>query len=242
MSLELVLTGLFPPLPGDVFEPNLNWQPIPFNIEPGPGVIGVASAYCLNYVSAYYNYVLSKEAQIIRAPYVLLYAELSRLSGKYIQLPRDAGGIYFALKSEEDYGLPLPSWTQWYYPEILEEAGSIDYEYSTATPTLKKLSAGFLLKKILEDSFAKQNGTLSDERKIFLYSAHEWNVGTMLRALNVYYRHIPPFGATIYFEVHNVKGVYGLKVRAKLLIMYNKLNTYFFRFYIKIIQMMDHCF
>jgi prostatic aicd phosphatase len=75
--------------------------------------------------------------------------------------------------------------------------------------------AGFLLKKILQDSVSKQNGTLSEERKVFLYSAHEFNVATMLRTLNVFYRHVPPFGATIFFEIHNIEGQYGLKVRLR---------------------------
>lgn len=231
MSLELVLSGLFPPLVTDVFDSDLTWQPIPFNIENGQGLIGVASLYCPNYISAYYNYVLSKEAQDIRAPYASLYEKLSQYSGNYVQLPRDAAGIYFALKSEDDYGLSLPSWTSEYYPGLLEQLGSVDYEYSTATPTLKKLSAGFLLKKILDDSFAKQNGTLSDERKIFLYSAHEWNVATMLRALNVFYRHIPPFGATVFFEIHNVNGVYGLKVRIFVLFYILKVIFWFLQLY-----------
>lgn len=94
----------------------------------------------------------------------------------------------------------------------MEEAGSVDYEFSTANSYLKKLSAGFLLKKIIEDSLAKKNGTLPQERKIFLYSAHEFNVATTLRVLNVFYRHVPPFGATIFFEIHNINGIYGLKV------------------------------
>jgi hypothetical protein len=113
---------------------------------------------------------------------------------------------------QDDYGLQLPDWAIGIYPELLEEAASVDYEFSTANPTLKKLSAGFLLKKILEDSISKRDGNLPEERKAFLYSAHEFNVGTMLRILNVFYRHVPPFGATIFFEIHNIDGDYGLKV------------------------------
>lgn len=77
---------------------------------------------------------------------------------------------------------------------------------------MSKRFLGFLLKKIIQDSAAKQNGSLPEERKVFLYSAHEYNVATMLRTLNVFYRHVPPFGATIFFEIHNINGEYGLKV------------------------------
>ncbi|EEZ97834.1 Venom acid phosphatase Acph-1-like Protein [Tribolium castaneum] len=212
MSLQLVLSSLFPPLPSELVMPTLEWQPIPFNIQPGQGFLGVASSYCANYMNAYYKFLLSQEGQEIRTEYKNLYNGLSKNAGFTVRTPRDVAGIYFALKSEEDYGLKLPGWTEGLYPEILEEAASVDYEVATANPTLRKLSAGFLLKKIIQDSVAKQNGSLPEERRIFLYSAHEYNVATMLRTLNVFHRHVPPFGATIFFEIHDINGKFGLKL------------------------------
>ncbi|RZC41542.1 venom acid phosphatase Acph-1, partial [Asbolus verrucosus] len=212
MSLQLVLASLFPPLESDVFEEGLNWQPIPYNVEPGQGLIGVPMAYCPAYIIQYYKYVMSEEGQAIIAEYQNFYDELSKYTGSRIITPKDAANIYFTLKSEEDYDLKLPEWSAGIYPEVLEEAASVDYEFSTATSGLKKYSAGFLLKKILDDSKLKADGELPEERKIFLYSAHEFNVGAMLRTLNVFYRHVPPFGATIYFEIHYMKAKYGLKL------------------------------
>ncbi|XP_044259034.1 venom acid phosphatase Acph-1-like [Tribolium madens] len=212
MSLELVMASLFPPLPSELVMPTLEWQPIPFNIQPSQGFLGVASTYCASYINAYFKFLLSEEGQEIRAEYKNLYHGLSKNAGQSVKTPRDVAGIYFALKSEEDYGLNLPEWTEGLYPDIIEEAASVDYEIATANPTLRKLSAGSLLKKIIQDSVSKQNGSLPEERKIFLYSAHEFNVATMLRTLNVFHRHVPPFGATIFFEIHNINGQYGLKL------------------------------
>ncbi|XP_068911191.1 venom acid phosphatase Acph-1-like [Tenebrio molitor] len=212
MSLQLVLASLFPPLPTDVIDDTLNWQPVSFNIEPGQGLIGLPKSYCINYVNKYYSYVLSEEAQEIIAGYRDLYNQLTKDAGFDVNTPSDVGKIYATLKSEEDYGFKPPQWAAEIYPKTIEEAASVDYEFSTANADLKKLSAGFLLKKILQDSVSKQNGTLPEERKVFLYSAHEFNVAIMLRALNVFYRHVPPFGATIFFEIHNIKGQYGLKL------------------------------
>jgi prostatic aicd phosphatase len=65
MSLELVLASLFPPLLTEFGSPDLNWQPIPFNIEQAGGILGVASSYCANYINAYFQYVLSK---VLRLP------------------------------------------------------------------------------------------------------------------------------------------------------------------------------
>ena len=171
MSLELVLSALFPPLPTDEFVPLLPWQPLPFNIEQAEGILGVASLYCANYINAYFKYLLSKEAQKICDSYKNLYQELSTFSGAEVRTPRQASGIYFTLKSEvlksffqkkkvliccfkDDYGLKVPEWTQGLYPDLMEEAASVDYEFSTANPTLKKLSAGTI------NYFSRTNSTI----------------------------------------------------------------------------------
>lgn len=100
MSLELVLSSLFPPVFGDVIEFGLNWQPIPFNIEQGHNLISVACAYCPNYISKYYSYILSEEGQNIIANYTELFEKLSRLAGYDVVTPKDAANIYFTFKSE----------------------------------------------------------------------------------------------------------------------------------------------
>jgi prostatic aicd phosphatase len=100
MSLQLVLASLFPPLPTDVIDDTLNWHPVPFNIEPGQGLIGLPKSYCLNYVNKYYNYVLSEEAQEIIAGYRDLYSQLTKDAGFNVITPSDVGKIYATLKSE----------------------------------------------------------------------------------------------------------------------------------------------
>jgi prostatic aicd phosphatase len=100
MSLQLVLASLFPPLPTDVIDDTLNWQPVPFNIEPGQGLIGTSISYCPNYINKYYSYVLSEEAQEIIAGYRDLYDQLTKDAGFDVITPKDVANIYFTLKSE----------------------------------------------------------------------------------------------------------------------------------------------
>ncbi|XP_972663.2 venom acid phosphatase Acph-1 [Tribolium castaneum] len=212
MSLELVLAGLFPPLESDVFSPGLNWQPVPYEIDDGIDLIRVPAMYCTTYLQQYYRYILSKEAQEVLKNYQGLYQQVSNFTGKDIALPEEIFDIYETLESEKDFGLELPAWTLDIFPEVLEKASSVYIEFATATTGLKRLSTGRLLKKIIDDSLAKRDGTLSEDRKIFLYSAHDYSVGVMLRALEVFYSHVPPYGATIFFEIHNIDGTYGLKL------------------------------
>lgn len=71
---------------------------------------------------------------------------------------------------------------------------------------------GPLVKKIIHDSKMKINGTLPKERKMFIYSGHEYNIAHTLRALNTFEPHVPPYGAHILFELHKIDGQYGFKV------------------------------
>lgn len=49
-------------------------------------------------------------------------------------------------------------------------------------------------------------------RKIFLYSAHEFNVAFMLQTLGIFEPHIPPYASYISFELHKINDDYGFKV------------------------------
>lgn len=69
------------------------------------------------------------------------------------------------------------------------------------------------MKKILTDTKLKLSGKAYNARKIFLYSAHEYNLANMLHFLDIYNEaHVPAYGAYLLFEVHKVGTSYGFKV------------------------------
>lgn len=76
---------------------------------------------------------------------------------------------------------------------------------------------GYLLKKIVEDSEMKMNGTLiPPNRKMFIYGGHDLNIEILLILLDNPYRlEMPPLGSYLIFEVHNINGTYGFKVSIK---------------------------
>ncbi|KAF2888852.1 hypothetical protein ILUMI_17321 [Ignelater luminosus] len=49
-------------------------------------------------------------------------------------------------------------------------------------------------------------------RKIFLYSAHEMNVAYLLNALDVYFPHVPPYGAYVMVELYEKNRTYCVKI------------------------------
>lgn len=77
---------------------------------------------------------------------------------------------------------------------------------------------GFLLRKIIDDMQASINKKLT--RKISLYSAHEMNVAYLLNALEVYFPHVPPYGANVLVELHEKNRMYCVKVLVIILLEY----------------------
>lgn len=80
------------------------------------------------------------------------------------------------------------------------------------------------MKKIVSDTEKKITHTLvPQERKMFLYAGHENNIASMMEILNVRHEpHIPTYGSKMLLEIHQINGVYGVRVReeATLWILY----------------------
>lgn len=117
-------------------------------------------------------------------------------------------------RSQADLGYPLEEWTKTIYPEPLCSLGADMYGIMTNTTAATRIIAGYFLKKVLDDTKAKINGTLhTPERKMLIYSAHEMNIATALISLNALkINHIPEYGSYLLFEVHKIDGVYGIKL------------------------------
>lgn len=69
-----------------------------------------------------------------------------------------------------------------------------------------------MIKKIIDDGTAKINGNLHETRKLYLLSGHEINCALMLRLLGTFEPHLPPYGAHVIFELHEIDNVFGYKV------------------------------
>lgn len=76
--------------------------------------------------------------------------------------------------------------------KVIEPNGIVDYivKFSyrmyTDTKQLARLKSGFLLKEILEHFSQKANSTLSPDRSLWLYSAHDYTVSNMLNSLGLF--------------------------------------------------------
>ncbi|CAG9772627.1 unnamed protein product [Ceutorhynchus assimilis] len=212
MSLQLALAGLYPPVGSQMWS-SIYWQPIPYNYVPK-----FEDKELLPYNTCpRFNELLN---DIYEEPnnkkYLERYNEtFSILENKTLRKmdPESAFYLYIGFQIQEQLGYPLEEWTKAVYPEPLH-AEMIDfYHLITNTTEIRRIIAGYFLKKLLTDTKAKINGTIEPpERKMFFYSAHEVNIAAMLLTLNEAIFELPPYSAFIIFEVHKIEGVYGIKM------------------------------
>lgn len=145
---------------------------------------------------------------------------ISRNSGLNVTRFIDVYQLYFGLSTESEYGFALPSWTNAVWPDAITNLAIKEYFVSMATTDMRRMAAGYLLKKIVEDAKKKIGDGNPLGRKIHLYSAHENNVAELLISLGVFKPHVPNYGAYAVIELHKINDQYKIKI------IYENYNGY----------------
>lgn len=82
----------------------------------------------------------------------------------------------------------MPSWVE----EVMKPGGDLEYlatlyfSMTTHTTEMKKLRAGFLLKEILDHFTDKLNASLSPDRSLWMYFAHDTTIAIILNSLGLF--------------------------------------------------------
>ncbi|XP_072386593.1 uncharacterized protein [Diabrotica undecimpunctata] len=214
MTLELVLAGLFPPNKDDEISRDLRgWQPIPFNYLPlaqDPALMGY---FCPKFKPEYKKVLQSPNNKLVFRRNKKIFKYISDNTGVNVTDFEAVNRVYLGFQAKEDLGLKLPDWTKSIYPEPMDELSAKYYYQLTGTTELKKMFAGNFLQQVLENikrKMAANDGKFG--KKIYLYSAHEFNVAALLASLGVYNNHTPNYGSYVLIELHVKGGVPGIKL------------------------------
>ncbi|XP_015524620.2 venom acid phosphatase Acph-1 [Neodiprion pinetum] len=213
MSLQLVLSALFPPAPIQRWNSQLFWQPIPTTYKRSYEDILLLADECPKFVAEFER--VKNNPEIVRkfAKYSALAAYIETHSGRPVTSAFDLYDFYHIFTAQMAANLVLPEWTKEIYPDgQLYEAATVQYESASFTNNLKKLNGGPLVRKISEDMSAVRSGTTPADRKIYLYSSHETNIGAVLNTLGVYEPHVPQYSSGIVVELWEKKNEYFVKV------------------------------
>ncbi|KAH1007911.1 venom acid phosphatase Acph-1 [Dendroctonus ponderosae] len=212
MSLLLVLASLFPPRYSEIWNAKLNWQPIPYNYLPDTDDPIIYGINCPNYLSLYDELQTSPKVLAEYEKYADNFTYISENSGLNVTGYSQVYDLYFGLSTEEEYGLRLPDWTAKVWPDFINEISYKQYSIYTRTTQLRKMAAGYLIQKMIIDTENRISGSNNDT-KIYLYSAHENNLGQFLMTLDLFeYPHIPTYGSYILVEAHYINSTYGFKI------------------------------
>ncbi|KAF7266416.1 venom acid phosphatase Acph-1-like [Rhynchophorus ferrugineus] len=217
MSALLMLAGLYPARTTQIWS-SLLWLPIPYNYVSS----GDKEMMWFGTCSQLYTLVSELYSSSDMTTYLKRYKALFAILMAYTDLDTvtvsNAFNYYFGFAVQEELGFTLEDWVSIIYPEPIHAAAVDYYYFITNTTALRTISAGYLLRKIIEDSQSKVDGSISPEtRKMFIYSGHEMNVAAMLLSLGVKkLTDIPAYGSYVLFELHEIDGVYGFKIYYQL--------------------------
>ncbi|EDV44076.2 uncharacterized protein Dana_GF16215, isoform A [Drosophila ananassae] len=203
MSAQSNLAGLFEPVGDDVWNPEINWQPIPVHTIPEKDdAILAAKAPCPAYDYELDKLESSPEFKELTKHYQDLFAYLGEKSGRPVKTFTDAQYLNNTLFIENLYNLTLPGWTDKVFGhEELTYAANFAFSIGTYTRKLARLKAGPLLKDIFQRFDDKASGRLDPDRSMWVYSAHDTTVANVLNALKLFELHSPPYVACIMLEL-----------------------------------------
>ncbi|CAG2065520.1 unnamed protein product, partial [Timema podura] len=218
MSAQLVLAGLYPARGSQVWNPSLDWQPIPVHsTNPGQDKLIRMDAPCPAYSK---EYELANNSSVIQN-FTQEHADVFRIineQGWPATRIDQINGVYDSFKIEESRGLILPDWATSIYPDKLREVletyeamrvASVDkFEpaFTMNGPISKHtliVDAGPLLKAISGHMTSKMAGSLKPDRKLFLYSGHDSTITALLQGLGFPRKFVVEYGAALFFELYS---------------------------------------
>ncbi|XP_008555403.1 venom acid phosphatase Acph-1 [Microplitis demolitor] len=202
MSLQLVLSSLYPPKGTQVWNKYLNWQPIPYTYEPGDNDILMIPEECPQFLEELKRIKelpeVKKEVNKMR-PFM---QKLSLLSGKIINTTTDFYDMYHNLMAEYIMGLELPKWTQGIFPRgLLWDGIILDYKITHYNEKLRRLNGGMFIRHFTDIMSKIVNNGTDKGPKINLFSGHETNVASLLNTLGIFEPHVPAYSSGVIVEL-----------------------------------------
>lgn len=95
--------------------------------------------------------------------------------------------IYFGWKKWKTKYFRLPAWSEEvFYPDCdMEKVTRLRFRRDTSTKLMARLKHGFLIRDILERFTMKKDSTLSPDRSLHIYSAHDTTLANVINSLGL---------------------------------------------------------
>ncbi|CDW52201.1 His Phos 2 domain containing protein [Trichuris trichiura] len=218
------LSGLYPPTGEQVWNSEIQWQPIPVHT-----------------VSTHDDYLLKvghecpafdpmfKEANDdfvnnLYKEYEAFLEYVKNATGVKQMNAASLKRIATALRLEKNAGFALPEWTRkvWIDPNDGEEKTAFHIVQKLNVPLTTSLSylpeqsrihSGHLVGTIVNNMKLKVADQTTTPTKMFMYSAHDATLVSLMNALNISDGNVPPFAACLFIELHTTSiGSYAVRI------------------------------
>ncbi|KAK0094920.1 hypothetical protein PV326_009639 [Microctonus aethiopoides] len=204
MSLMLVLSALYPPKDQQIWNPTLNWQPIPFKYYKKQEDILMAPNISLRkFIDEVERVEGLEEMKTQIKKFHPLMKNLTLWTGTEIDSIEKIFHLYHSLIAEHSMGLELPNWAHSiiHHGDIMWEAAVFHYHMRSYNSKLRRLNGGMLLRNFIDIMTGIANKTINDGRKIQLFSGHENNVAAFLKTLGIFKPHVPEYSSCVILEL-----------------------------------------
>ncbi|KAJ8687964.1 hypothetical protein QAD02_023759 [Eretmocerus hayati] len=196
VSLQLVLAGLYPQTPQKSWYKDMKWLPIPTHYDEDKNnflSIGFFGR-CQKKFSKLYQQALNTPEMV--AQYRRYEAIGTYLSNKTGILPKLSSLLHLHnnIHAIRSMGLDFPSWCSQKIFEDLQAITKIVYNASEHTTSMKKITAGPILKRFMQNM---DTGI----KRVYLYSADDSQIVAITKALDIVgVPEIPNYGTTLITE------------------------------------------
>jgi len=213
MSAQANLAGLYPPQKGDVWNPNLLWQPIPVHTKPwNEDLLLNFLTACERYAFEMERVLMLPENEQLLASFGALAGYVSKQCGRKIADLESLSLLYDLFLVERGHNMTLPGWAtvklaaynnRTVFPDLLSSVNDAAFNILTFDTTLKRLSGGPLLQEIATNMMKKVHGDLEPAtRQLVMFSGHDADLAAVMGALGVYSGIPPTLASCVLIELH----------------------------------------
>ncbi|KAH0568807.1 hypothetical protein KQX54_021501 [Cotesia glomerata] len=214
MSLQLVLSALYPPKGPQVWNESLNWQPILTSYVPEIEDTLLRPFLCLQYKEELKRVLELPELKTEIERFRPLMQNLSVETGKEYSTLHDLHLLFNDFTALKSMNRSLPKWSEDIFPDgLLSDAADLDYKTIFYNDNLKRLRSGMVLRNITDTMKDIIVGKLKTHQKMNIFSAHDQTVAALLVLVSDNVLHVPKYSSSVMVELLRKNDNYFVKAR-----------------------------
>jgi len=198
MSAYCLLTGLYPPIDGQVWHENITWQPIPVHMVPQ----NVDYKLLINKNCELRKNITDSARVWLNKQNRIFYKFLTNKTEMNVTDADNVRIIFEAIDFARKLNWTIPSWANDLLMQEMEEVAIQGFNIMFPDKLSQKLASGNLLKEITANMENKTLFQELDVRQFYIYTTHDTVLNGFLSLLDLYNGIKPPMNSAIITELY----------------------------------------